>query len=239
MYKMNAAGFIHNARTYTQEFHHLFAGIVSCYNMMVKDNVKLPPNDENEIRNRILYDYLNNDDIRKAAGLTEYTFNPEVPENQTNGRTDIKIEIKNPFRPTKAYYIIECKRLDDENVSGTSGLNGDYIKEGIYRFVSRYYSTYCGINGLIGFIIAKMDINVNTRHINTLAATKINCNMIREIRKESFIPNFDYHYSSEHKDCEDQVFTLYHLMLDYSGNIEEFAKDRGGKKLINSTETAP
>ena len=96
MYELNTAGFIHNAKTYTEEFRHLLVGIVSCYNMMIKDNIKLP-NDENEIRDRILIDYLNNDDIRTSTNLQEFTFNREVPENETRGRTDIKIEIKNHF----------------------------------------------------------------------------------------------------------------------------------------------
>jgi hypothetical protein len=237
MYELNAEGFIYNAKTYTEEFHHLPVGIVSCYNMMIRNNVKLPPNDENEIRNRILIDYLNDDDVRKLTGLTEFAFNREVPENDTKGRTDIKIEIKNRFRRADAYYIIECKRLDGENVLGVSGLNGDYIKDGICRFVTRYYSTYCGINGLLGFVVAKMDITVNAGHINTLATTKINCNMIREIKKEFFIQNFDYHYSSEHKDYTGNVFTLYHLMLDYSSNIDESVKGRCEKKPVNNTPT--
>jgi hypothetical protein len=230
MYELNAEGFIHNTKTYIEEFRHLLIGIVACYNMMIRDNVKLPPNDENEIRNRILHDYLNDDDIRKSTGLTEFTFNREVPEKDTSGRTDIKVEIKNCFRPTAAYYIIECKRLDDENVLGVSGLNAAYIKDGICRFVDRYYSTYCGINGLIGFAVAKLDINVNTKHINTLAKTKINCNMTREIKKECFIPHFEYHYSSKHKDRENTVFTLYHLMFDYSNNIGSCPQ-----KSVNST----
>jgi hypothetical protein len=224
MYELNAEGFIHNAKTYLEEFRHLLVGIVSCYDMMIKDNIKLP-NDENEIRNRLLIDYLNNDNIRESAELTEFTFNREVPENDTVGRTDIKVEIRNCFRPTAAYYIIECKRLDDENVSGVSGLNAAYIQDGICRFVDRYYSTYCGINGLIGFVVAKLDINTNIAHINTLSATRINCNMIREIRKEYFIPHFEYHYASEHKDRENAFFTLYHLMLDYSNNIESYARN--------------
>jgi hypothetical protein len=203
--------------------------------MMIRDNIKLPPNDENEIRNRILRNYLNDDDIRKSVGLTEFAFNREVPENDTEGRSDIKVEPKNPLRSTKAYYIMECKRLNDENVSGVSGLNGNYIKNGICRFVNRYYSAYCGTNGLIGFIVTKLDIDANTGHINTLAATKINCNMIREIKKEYFIPHFDYHYSSEHKDCKGQAFTLYHLMLDYSSNIEESVNDHRIKNPINKT----
>jgi hypothetical protein len=231
---VDAKGYIHNARTYTEEFHRLLIGIVSCYNMMIKDNIELS-NDENEIRDRILIDYLNNDDIRESIGLTEFVFNREVPENNTKGRTDIKIEIRNRFRSTKAYYIIECKRLDDKSVSGVSGLNADYIKDGMCRFVNRHYSVYCGINGLIGFVVAKLDIDVNITQINTLSTTKINCNMVQKIKKEYFIPHFEYHYSSRHKDCEGNVFTLYHLMLDYSNNIKKPALSCRRKKPVNNT----
>jgi hypothetical protein len=235
MYELNAEGFIHNAKTYTEEFRRLLVGIVSCYNMMIRDNIKLPPNDENEIRNKMLHNYLNNDDIRKSTGLTEFAFNPEVPEINSKGRTDIKVEVKNPFRSTEAYYIMECKRLDNKNVSGISGLNAAYIKNGICRFVSRYYSTYCELNGLIGFIVTKLDIDVNTIHINTLAKNEIGCNMTQEIQREYFIPRFEYHYSSKHKDCENKEFTLYHLMLDYSSNIEESVKDSGEKNPVTNT----
>jgi hypothetical protein len=220
MYEINAEGFIHNAKTYTEEFRYLLVGIVSCYNMMIKDNIKVL-NDENEIRDRILRDYLNNDDIRKSIELTEFAFNPEVQEKDSKGNVDIKIEIKNPLRSVAPYYIIECKRLDGRNILGVSGLNGEYIKNGICRFADGKYSTHCGINGLIGFVVTELDIGANTEHINTLAKTKINCNMIREIQKEYFIPNFDYHYSSDHKDCKNNTFTLYHLMLDFSSNIEK------------------
>ena len=107
--------------------------------------------------------------------------------------------------------------------------------------MDRCYSTYCRINGLLGFVVAKLDIDATMAHINTLAKTKINCNMIQEIRKECFIPHYEYHYSSQHKDNENNVFTLYHLMLDYSSNIEASAKDHRKKKVANSrpTRTAP
>ena len=103
--------------------------------------------------------------------------------------------------------------------------------------MERHYSTYCGINGLLGFVVAKLDINATMAHINTLAKTKINCNMIKEIRKECFIPHYEYHYSSQHKDHENNVFTLYHLMLDYSSNIETSAKDHRKKTVANSRST--
>jgi hypothetical protein len=220
MYELNANGYIYNAQTYIEEFQHLLCGIVSCYNIMVNNNVKLV-NKENKIRDILLRDYLNNDDIRLSTGLREFSFNREVPEDMTEGRTDIKIEVKNQYRQVAAYYTIECKRLDNENQKGISGLNAKYIKDGIKRFVSNYYSTYCRINGMIGFVVKETDIPANTEYINVLMKTTIECNLTREMQKENFIPGFEYHYSSFHNNCKNKEFTLYHLMLDFSKNIED------------------
>jgi hypothetical protein len=220
MYELNAAGYIYNSKNYIEEFRRLLCGIVACYLKMIGDNIKLP-NDENEIRNKLLKDYLHNDDIRFLYGLTEFLFDREVPDDNTKGRTDIKIQTKNTFITTAAYYTIECKRLDNKNLSGTSGLNAKYIEDGIYRFVSKYYSTYCRANGMIGFIVDKMNVHENLNNINTLAKKqfKDKAKMIHEIHRESFIPDFEYHYSSVHNDCDGSVFTLYHLMFDVSDNL--------------------
>jgi hypothetical protein len=49
------------------------------------------------------------------------------------------------------------------------------------------------------------------------------------------MPEKIINYSSAHKDYMGNVFTLYHLMLDYSSNIDESAKGRREKKPINHT----
>jgi len=219
---LNAEGFIHNAKTYNEEFQHLLRGIVTCYMMMIADNIELL-NNEIDIRDKLVEDYLHDDDVRVTAGLTDFIFNKEVDEDKTKGRTDIKIEIKNPFRKTAAYYIIECKRIDNSNTLGISGLNAEYIKNGINRFVSKLYSTTCRINAMMGFVVEKMDIQSNIFNINELSKTnfKEQAKIVQEITQADFIPDFDYHYSSTHNDYDNNVFILYHLMLDVSGCISK------------------
>jgi hypothetical protein len=216
---LDAIGYSYNTINYVKEFQRVLCGIYSCYSLMLKDNILVPPNDENEIRNVLLDNYLNNDTVRNFTGLIWYTFNKEIPEK--NGRVDIKIEFRDPFIPVKEYYIIECKRLDNENLEGTSGLNAKYIENGILRFVSKQYPTNCGINAMIGFVVKAIDINFNVENnINTLLQQHFtSCNTTKYIQKETFIPNFEFHYSSEHNDINNVNFTLYHLMLDFSNNI--------------------
>jgi hypothetical protein len=220
--ELTAVGYNYNATNYTKEFQRVLCGVFACYSLMLEDDI-LVPNDENEIRNNLLLKYLKNDAIRKKTGLSgNFIFDREVPEDNTTGRTDIKVQTTQTFTKSDAYYIIECKRLDNKKLKGTSGLNADYINNGIYRFVSKYYSTYCGINAMIGFIVEKMKIGENIQNINTLLEnSKLNqCNTTQEILQETFIPNFDFHYSSVHNDCDNNEFTLYHLMFDFSGNIK-------------------
>jgi hypothetical protein len=216
--ELNAVGYSFNAPNYTKEFQRVLRGVFACYTMMVNDKIKLP-NDENEIRNKLLFGYLNNDNIKNNIGLY-YLFNGEVLE-PTGGKVDIKVQRQNRFTKSETYYIIECKLLNNENLTGISGLNARYIKDGIYRFVSKYYSTNCGVNAMIGFVVERLDISANIQNINTLLKnTQVkNCNTIREIQPVNFILNFEFHYSSVHNDCDNASFTLYHLMLDFSDNI--------------------
>ncbi len=215
--ELNASGYSYNAVNYTTEFQRVLKGIFACYTMMLKNNITIP-NDENEIRNVLLDNYLNEDTVRNQTDLIWYSFNKEVPEQ--DGRVDIKVEFRNPFISTKAYYIIECKRLDNNNTTGISGLNAEYVKNGIYRFVSKYYSTNCGVNAMIGFVVDAMCIHSNTDSIKILLQNNFtNTNTTKNIQQAMFIPDFEYHYRSEHTDIDREKFTLYHLMLDVSNIV--------------------
>ena len=209
-----------NEQLYIEEFKGLLGKIVLCFYKMLKDNVKLE-NNENKIRDLLLNKYINNNEIRKEIGLTEFTFNPEVPEANTNGRPDIKIQpIKCSIEDTSAYYLIECKRLDDKNLDGKTGLNGEYVENGIKRFVSGTYSSYNRINGMIGFVVKQLNIQDNIENINSIIKNHYpELNTSQYLQREYFINNFNFHYSSIHIDSNKRNITLYHLMFDFSKNI--------------------
>jgi hypothetical protein len=106
--ELNAVGYIYNTTNYKAEFQRVLCGVFACYTMMLKDNISVP-NDENEIRNRLLFDYLQNDNIRNNIGL-DYLFDGEVLE-PTGGKVDLKIQSIKTLTKSEAYYIIECKLL--------------------------------------------------------------------------------------------------------------------------------
>ena len=211
-----------SADFYIAEFESILVGITSCYKMMIEDNVSVPPNDENGIRDILLLNYLKNREIKKKVKLTNYRFDREIPEDTTKGRVDIRIISKNDFEIDEAYYTIECKRLDNNKTSGISGLNGKYIKEGIMRFITEHYSSYYRVNGMIGFVVEQMDISANITNINKLLMENFSdANAETVLTFHHVIKDFKYQYYSIHKDIKDRNIKLYHLMFDFSANIEK------------------
>lgn len=217
---LNAKNFSGAVPFYEIQFEIILSKITECYKLMKKDIQKLP-NDENKIRDVLLLNYLKNNKIRKKLGLLLMHFEREIQEDHSIGRTDIKVISANTFLVQEAYYVLECKRLDNINVIGTSGLNAKYIENGIYRFVSKYYSSYYRVNGMLGFIVEKLDISANIQNINKLLVEEFReSNTSSTMVQDNFIEGFPDHFHSIHKDTDDKPIKIYHLMFDLHGNIQ-------------------
>ena len=220
LYSLNASPFKQTSFSYEKEFKCLLAKITECYKLMIADKVKVD-NDENKISDALCVNYLKDTKVRSRFDLTDFLFDREVPEDNTRGRTDIKVQTINSFENSDAYYIIECKRLDNQNLTGITGLNAQYITDGIQRFIERKYSAYYRINGMIGFVVEQLDIDANIVNINNLLQKKFSdANTITFLTFIDFVKEFKYQYYSVHKDIENKKIKLYHLMFDFSKNIK-------------------
>lgn len=219
--KLNPSAFLESTNFKDAELQDILTKIVYCYRLMLSNNVRVA-NKENQIRDELLINYLKNNKIRNQLQLIAYLFDKEVPEDNTKGRTDIKVQTVNTFVDTSAYYIIECKRLDSQNLRGETGLNAEYIKSGIMRFVSGRYPTNKYLNGMIGFVVERMDINANVTNINyLLKKIFFSANTETVLTSLNFIRNFQYQYYSLHKGTDNKKIKLYHLMFDFSANMNE------------------
>lgn len=205
---------------YEKQFELILTGITNCFRMMKEDKVSVD-NDENKIRDLLLLEYLKNNQIRKKLDLLQWHFEREVQEDHSIGRTDLKVISGNTFLTQEAYYILECKRLDNTNVTGLTGLNAKYIENGICRFTSKHYSSYYRVNGMIGFIVENMDISANILNINELLINGFKwSNTTESIVQDNFIEGFSYHYHSIHTDVDNNALKIYHLMFDMFENIQ-------------------
>lgn len=219
MFSLDASGYSESSFFYEYEFERILSKIVICYQMMANDTFTLS-NNENVIRDYLLLNYLKNDTLRHDIDLLDYHFEREVPEDSSIGRTDIKIISKNTFEVQAAYYIIECKRLNNINISGNTGLNAEYIKNGIYRYTSNYYKSYYRVNGMIAFVVDDLNIQENIKILNKLMTTSFtNSRVQKEITKDSFVEDFDYHYHSQHIDDDNNILKLYHLIFNFKDKI--------------------
>lgn len=191
---------------------------------LIKQNEQLI-NDENAITQRIVEWLQNNDYRRTRPELLNYYFEREAPEN--SGRVDIKVMInQESFADTRAYYTIECKRLDAKNQTGLSGLNAEYIKNGICRFVrDDYYTSYFGESGMLGFVVEAMNIESNVDCINLLLNKDFIAQDGAQVNAKGIIPLTKVIFQgvplcwSKHRKEDGSDLILLHLFLDFSSII--------------------
>lgn len=223
---LDASSFNYSFAYYQKEFEKVLSGVIMCYNCINLSEISLP-NNENEIRDIMLDNYLKVDSFKRAHfNLANYHFDYETVENR--GRADIRILPVNPYLEDKAYYIIECKRLDSKKTKRISGLNAEYVKNGVCRFVTGYYSSHFSINGMIGFVIEDIDIDENRHHINSFfdknlindRKEQVNANITQKMEPTVINPEFKYSYTSKHRLSNQNEIVLYHLMFDFSKNIQ-------------------
>ena len=214
--QLNATGYHGNDNFIHAEFERVLSLIIAGYKQMLTDNVILT-NNENNIRDVLLYSYLKKPAFKRANNITDFLFDKELEEN--TGRIDIRVMPVNPFISDEAYYILECKRLNSKNTTGKTGLNGKYIAEGVCRFISQKYSCYHQTNGMIGFVVDDLDIHKNITSLNTLLSSNFpEAKTAKNISKRGIVNGFDFSYYSTHTGNNIELL-LYHLMLNFSGNI--------------------
>ncbi|MBO5673416.1 MAG: hypothetical protein J6R59_05635 [Paludibacteraceae bacterium] len=222
---LNASAFTGLSAFNQQELFSVLECCVDIYGYFIACGNKVC-NKEEQIRN-IFFEKLNDDDYRsKHPCLQNFHFEKEPQEN--SGFLDIKVKTLNPYESTKAYYIIECKRLGSKNLLGENGLNAEYIKNGICRYVTGYYSTYFSCNVMFGFVVESVSVQtdiidninsmINNNYINA-QHVEVNANAIQKLTHKDFVNGYSYSYISKHSHISGKEIVLYHIMFDFSQNI--------------------
>lgn len=187
-----------------------------CCEEMKKDlcnNKKKIPNDENKIRNYLLEIYLDDASNRRRNNMMMFKFIPEVPENYNGdkfsfvGRVDIKIVNQNEwFENGEATYNVECKRLD-----GNKKLNGEYVKNGVERFVVEplHYNSYHNKNYMLGFMVKDINIEGNVKKIEKIQDSNV------KISNQSGLIKSEEHYNCRYK-VGTRVIELRHMFENFS-----------------------
>lgn len=223
---LDASSFDYSRTRKDSLFELVLTKCIIVYNTILNSGISLV-NDENLIRDEFLK-YLKDYDFKVKNELKHLIFDKEIPE--ITGRVDIRIlPTKDEYVNDSAYYIIECKRLNAANLKGLTGLNAEYVKNGICRFSTGYYSSYFGCNAMFGFLVepvnTQKDIvnNINSMlNIDFINAQgqSVNANATQQMQHENFAGGYSYSYMSKHTHSSGNELTLYHLMFDFSNNIQ-------------------
>ena len=190
---------------YAYRLKNLLEEINTCYQKILKDNIKLPKN-ENKIRDILVDNYL--------IHIENYAF---TKEKHNNYRSRVDIYIVERAIKENPIFIIECKLLDKNNNTNIEALNAKYIKNGIQRFITEYYSC-CNLhtNAMIGFLIENTEIETKIEDINKLS--KILFKNLLTINQE-ICQEKDYLYKSSYSTINNKTFIIYHLFFDLHKNI--------------------
>ena len=224
--KLDANSFSEAQEFKTNQLEAILQECIKIYNNITITQSNFP-NKENIIRNEFLT-YLKNDDYKNAHNpLGNYHFDKETDEDA--GRADIRILPVNPYQGDRAYYIIECKRLDSKNLKGSTGLNAKYIANGICRFIYEIYPSYYKVSVMFGFLVESLNIDTDiVDNINSMIDHPfvndhdkiVNANAIRKLQHHNLSGGYKYAYTSRHKiNTRNTSIILYHLMFDFSRNI--------------------
>ncbi|OEF97779.1 hypothetical protein [Desulfuribacillus alkaliarsenatis] len=201
-------------------------------NMLIKSSILMKKecvanyikvaNHEEKIRNHLLENYLENNEVRSKIGFSGIAvrFIPEALENHNQntdtfvGRTDIKVVSENwLFGNNKDYYIVECKRID-----GSKDLNKKYVDDGICRFVNLplKYSSFHNKNIMFGFVVKNINIELNTSKISKLHDDKLNKITVQNLTLVKSIKEEDlYLYESDYN-LGLRNIGLNHIFYDFS-----------------------
>lgn len=198
--------------------------ILICCDKMSEDllskNEKLK-NLEEDIRDYLFNNYLNNDEIMEEIEMNNFRFFSEVPvkyvDNKPKGRIDLQVFNKDDISNRKKYFTIECKRID-----GKSTLNRYYIENGIIRFVKRdpLYESFFKQECMLAFVVKNIDIENNANIIDDLQLEYDEIHVKDHFSKIEISEGHDYIYDSTYEIEDDSDLSIYHVFYDFSSIIE-------------------
>jgi hypothetical protein len=126
----------------------ILAHVISTWDQMKKpEQTDL----EDEISVKLYSALVNSKDRQRHAFLIQYQ-NVEVDTDlaKVTGRKDIVFFPSTPEQEEEVYFCLEAKRLNALVSGKRRSLAGEYVREGMQRFVDRTYSRFVRHGGMLG-----------------------------------------------------------------------------------------
>jgi len=118
----------------------------------------------------------------------------------------------------KKHFVWEAKRVGDKRIDGRySGLNSEYVNEGIYRFIKREYADGLDDAGMLGYVLAGSVTNIVSDINRSMSRIRKNPTLPKSNRLQiaSPVKNFGDAYCSHHTRTDNSKICLHHLFLTF------------------------
>jgi len=204
---------------YLEEFIRILKLIIFSYHQMISQENNLAGQKEDDLRNKLVKNYLRKNKNKDEFNLGKMFFNLGTEEvndhksSKTTGRLDftaLRLVDSLGRANEDFYFTFECKRLKN------NGKNNEYIKEGMQRFIAGKYQTkILPLAGMIAFV-EKGCINKIVANINNRLKKDYSYSDSEFLYNETIENNFKYSYLSNHSKNDNSKIKIYHLMLDLS-----------------------
>ena len=116
---------------------------------------RLPEHPDEDFITANLVDLLNGDpDVRRRFYWIEFQYEPfgytAEGTAYSRGRVDIAVLLN---QDRNVYLAYECKRLNDIRKDGRRSLAGNYVQDGLSRFVAEQYAEGLPLAGMLGYVL--------------------------------------------------------------------------------------
>jgi len=153
----------------------------------------------------------------QEALMLPFLIDPEIilpNEDGTAQEGRIDIRFINGYRH-KVYFALECKRLRVRQPSGFTSLAGEYVAEGMVRYVSGQYAGGQDVGGMLGYV---MDGQVDLAISDVRTAIERRRNDLRmgqnETLRSSSSVDSPHVKESWHKCGRQGQFVLHHVFVN-------------------------
>ena len=150
-------------------------------------------------------------------GPLDINLQPEIPpsdpeSNSSKGRLDLRVSCGHGY---EVYFVLEAKRLRVQSSSSGKIVpgDGDYVTDGMMRFVTGQYAPYMRASAMLGYVFdgktnnARSDIDKAVQN----RAVELKLKHPQRLKPSAIIPS-----SPVDETCHDlgeHSFTIYHVFL--------------------------
>ena len=169
---------------------------------------------EDDITFNLVVRLRNDRHVRKWFHFVAFQYHPPGYESTgraySKGRIDVAVLLLDPL--AEGYLAYECKRLNDVREDGRRSLAGEYVMEGLSRFVAEQYSENLPVGCMLGYVLDGDVAYAASRVRGKIIACRREIALIGKPKDEAAV-GVATRFSSRHRRQDDGEIEIRHALL--------------------------